>query len=682
MVHSSVDMAGLATLGVSSPNAYALGNNGLLSIQTNQQIEAESIAREALKAQQQFRDDLGSFIMTSFGEAEKFRGLEITERLVQCQRRYRGEYAPEKLTLIRQYGGSDTYFNITGTKIEAALAWIKDTFYPSDADKFWTIEPTPLPDLPEDIKAKIVEQVVFAFQQGQLPPDRQAVTMAAMDLYDQTLKEADEEAKRRVARMERKMEDQLVEGGFHAAMDEFLLDMCVFPLAILKGPVIQRKKRMRWTRGAIEVVYEDVPTWTRVAPQDFYPCPNSRAVEDGYVCELVSMDVRSLQDMKGVDGWNADAIDRVLRLGMDSGYGITSGGSMSLQGESDRARLEDRNLLYGGGQAPTQTKCVEFWGCVPGALLKKWNPAMAVDEGIYHEVMALVHFDTKEVLKAILNPDPLGRRPYSVSRYRIVPGSLWGLSISEKMADCQDNLNASMRSLINNLALASGFQTGCDIDVLAAGCDPTKVFPGKVWQYHGQNLGSNSRQPITFFQPDANSNELLKVAEYFESKADDRTLIPRYAHGNEDVGGAGQTFGGLQALMASASKGIKDVIGHIDSAVRDCLDRLYSWDLVYLPDAMLKGDARIVPRGTLAAMIKEQVQMRRQEFLNTTLNPVDQMIIGVKGRAALLREVAKRLDLPEGDIIPDDAELEMRVQQQQMMAAQQPEQKEADDQAG
>ena len=85
----------------------------------------------------------------------------------------------------------------------------------------------------------------------------------------------------------------------------------------------------------------------------------------------------------------------------------------------------------------------------------------------------------------------------------------------------------------------------------------------------------------------------------------------------------------------------------------------------------MKGDAQVVPRGVLASLVREQVQQRRQEFLAATNNPVDLQIMGIEGRANVLREVAKGLDMKD-DIVPSDEELRQRaeaamMQQQQVV---------------
>jgi hypothetical protein len=49
---------------------------------------------------------------------------------------------------------------------------------------------------------------------------------------------------------------------------------------------------------------------------------------------------------------------------------------------------------------------------------------------------------------------------------------------------------------------------------------------------------------------------------------------------------------------------------------------------------------------------KEAVQARRNEFLGLTANPIDTQIMGPQGRAALLREAAKGLDIDPAQIVP------------------------------
>jgi hypothetical protein len=106
-------------------------------------------------------------------------------------------------------------------------------------------------------------------------------------------------------------------------------------------------------------------------------------------------------------------------------------------------------------------------------------------------------------------------------------------------------------------------------------------------------------------------------------------------------------------LMGSAGKGIRQVVMHIDSdVIKPIVERQYVYNMRYDDDENIKGDLQIMPRGAINLANRETMNVRRIEFLNATANQADMEIMGPEGRAALLREVAKSLQMPTEDIIP------------------------------
>jgi hypothetical protein len=121
-------------------------------------------------------------------------------------------------------------------------------------------------------------------------------------------------------------------------------------------------------------------------------------------------------------------------------------------------------------------------------------------------------------------------------------------------------------------------------------------------------------------------------------------------------------------LMGSAGKGIRQVVMHIDNdIIMPVVERQFVYNMRYDPDESIKGDAQVLPRGAVNLAVKETVNMRRVEFLNATANEMDMGIIGPEGRAAILREIAKGLQMPVDDIVPSREKLAYsgRVQAQQ-----------------
>ncbi|MDX8383986.1 MAG: hypothetical protein R8M45_07890, partial [Ghiorsea sp.] len=111
------------------------------------------------------------------------------------------------------------------------------------------------------------------------------------------------------------------------------------------------------------------------------------------------------------------------------------------------------------------------------------------------------------------------------------------------------------------------------------------------------------------------------------------------------------------------SKGIKAAIAHIDRGIIKYLITMqYNENMLNHEDESIKGDAVVISKGSTALMMKEIQQMRRNDLLQTTINPVDMQIIGLEGRTKLLRETFKANDLDE--IVPSDEDMQARLEQQ------------------
>jgi hypothetical protein len=95
--------------------------------------------------------------------------------------------------------------------------------------------------------------------------------------------------------------------------------------------------------------------------------------------------------------------------------------------------------------------------------------------------------------------------------------------------------------------------------------------------------------------------------------------------------------------------------------------------MTFNPDPWIKGDFSIKTKGVLGLIHKETLLMRRNEFLQMTANPFDLQIMGLMGRAYVLRENARGLQLDTDKIVPPEEQLQKAraVAAQQQAAAQQ-----------
>lgn len=649
----------------------------LVPVKSASQLEAEAKSASDEQNNQVLIQGLAAHCRKRW-EVVRISQRVIQDRMLDNMRRRRLEYTPEKLQEIKKTGGSEIYMGIASTKCRAATSWLRDTLLGTGEDKPWSLESTPIPEIDpvilEQMKQAMTEQIYAQMQMGGMMPDPNALREMASDMKDSVMRKQKEEAESRMARMEEKMEDQLLEGDFVAQLSQFLDDLATFPFAILKGPVVRRRKTLTWQNGELVPTEELRPEWERVDPFYIYWAPWANNIQDGYVIERHRMTREDLEALIGVEGYSEASIRTVLNeydmgslhewLWIDTAKAAAEGKYPSAVTESHKDLIE----------------ALQVWDSIPGKMLLEWGMDEADIEDPSLTYPCEVWLIGGTVIKATLNYDPLGRKPYYVTSYEKTPGGVAGNGVVDLVADVEDMCNASARALANNMGIASGPMVGINISRLPAGEDITQMYPWKIHQFVSSDYGDTSA-PISFFQPNSNAQELMAVYERFANIADEVSGIPKYMTG-EHVPGAGRTSSGLSMLISNAGKSIKQVISNIDKdVIVPVIERLFQYNQRYKPDPDLIGDVKCVAKGAMSLVIKEAESVRRNEFLQIVLNsPVASQIVGMQGAAELLREQAKSLSGNVDRIVPDRKyigaleQAQMQIQQLMQMLQQMPEQ--------
>ncbi len=592
----------------------------------------------------------------------KHAKLQITERLLKCERQRRGEYDPDKMAQIRETGGSDIFMMLTDIKCRAAKSWITDVMFASGQRPF-DLEPAREPEMPPELRLSIVDFVrseaeEFLATGAAIHPD--AFRNRMEEVEDRIRMRLREEAKEIAGRMTNVIADQMDQGGFKKAAEEFVDDFVTFPTAVMKGPSVRKKKRLTWGPAFQPMILADFSRDVeRVSPYDIFPSPSSSGPNDGYLIQRHRLTAKDLEALKGVPGYKTEEIDQVLLRYGKSGFRYHEYGDT----QQDDLKGKPLSALHGD----MNIEALEFWGPVMGDLLRNWG-MKDVDATAVYEINGWQI--GSHTIKVAINPDPLGRRPYEIACWSEIPGAFWGQALPETMADIQAMCNAAARSLANNMGVASGPQVEVVIDRLPDGENVTSIYPWKIWQTTSDRTGGG--QPgVRFFQPDMKAAELMGVYATFAKQADEITGIPNYIYGSGQASGAGRTASGLSMLMFNAAKGIKLAISRIDHVVTMVVDRFYIHNMLFNPDPYIKGDMRVIAKGTSGLIAKEAIQARRNEFLAATANPVDLQIVGLEGRAYLLRELASGLNMNTDKLVPSPEELKFRAQKAEVQQMQQ-----------
>ena len=189
-------------------------------------------------------------------QRNKLAKVLIDQKMLECLRARRGQFSAAQVAQMQASNGgmNMVWVDLTETKCRAASAWIREIVLPV-GEQPWGVDPTPLPDLPKELKNGVINKALTqaqavmtqAQQAGGGVMSKDEFRSLASELGDKLRDEAEKAyakvAEKRAERMERVIADRLVQGNYQEAMDGFVEDFVTYPAAILKGPIYQRHKR-------------------------------------------------------------------------------------------------------------------------------------------------------------------------------------------------------------------------------------------------------------------------------------------------------------------------------------------------------------------------------------------------------------------------------------------------------
>lgn len=652
---------------------------------------------------------LGPRLLDEFNQAERDRKA-TEERWLADLRQYKGVYDPEVLKLIGARR-SKSFVRKTRVKVKTVDSRVADLLFPVGAEKNWTIEPTPKPSVSPEHQAMVVQklqdlqaaQVQAALQQQMMAmaqeaeaavqqgADPQQVQQQMQQAQAQLMQQAqaqgqgpaipravvDEAVQQFAAQASKKMakviEDQLVEARYKEVCLQAIHSCHLFGTGIVKGPLVERRVRTRFVMEqgkwaakseAYVVPFLDfVPLWR------FYPDMGVSRLEDcRYVWErhlMVGADLAALAERKSFRG---QVIKDYLKA-------HPRGEVRTNYVDNELKSLGDRQANQ--GKAEGLYEVLERWGWLSGQDLRQVGVDVPEDrchESFFSNVWTL---PDGQVIKAVLQPINGVTWPYHMYSFDKDETSLFAEGLSSIMRDDQTMINASVRMMLDNMALSAGSMFEVNPRLLTNMEKLDEVFPFKVWLRNGEQPGAPAVRPVDF---SSHLGDLSTMTQMFENNADEVTAIPRYMTGENVAQGAAGTAAGMSMLMGAANIVIKDLIAAWDEGVtRPFLTALYRWNMQFNPDPEIKGDFDVKARGAASLVAKEVRSRQVNEFSMSVANELDAPYIK---RDKLLRQRAEASEL--ADVVKTDDEvaqeqrgpaamqqqLAQQMQQAQLMLAQ------------
>lgn len=600
---------------------------------------------------------LAGFVHSKYVQARDSR-REHEERMLEAHLNFRG--LPHERTQFTSTEESQVFIKVTKTKVLAAYGMIHEIMFPNHGNTFpIMVKPTPLPEGVDDsvhIDPKAPPPPQGSGERFELGP--LAETLAP--LQGQLRKGPGvtpgsltfEPARQAAEFMDRKMQDQFLEGGAHEALKKAIFDSVLYGTGIVKGPFAVEKEYPYWdTTNPKEPVYKPkiskIPSWEHISIWDFFADDEAEGEDDMAWCVVRRrMNKSQLRGLKKRPSFRKNAIDKALSSGP------------SYEEDWWDHDIDDDSVRT----STNRYEVLEFWGTIDvedfqEEIDEEFDLPDAYKDA--EELNVSLWVCNGQVLKFTLNAYRPQKIPFHTFRYEYNPGNFYGIGLAENMSDTQLLMNGFMRMAIDNAARSGHAVFEVDEDALVPGQDLSEIHSGMVIRRQSGAMG----QAMFMHKFNDVSQSNMLMYDKARQLADESTGFPSFAHGQTGINGVGRTASGISMFMGAASTQLKTVIKSYDNTLERLGASLFTYNMTFDFDPKALGDVTVSARGTDALINNEIRGQRIAMLIQQAANPI--MAPFVKW-PYVLREAAKAMDLDPDKFLnsPEEAMKQAMMLQQ------------------
>lgn len=599
------------------------------------------------KSKRRTVEELGSYVRDKYQDAFDAK-RDAYDTMLDCLRQVRGE----PLSCDEDEDGVDIVMNITSPIVRGVVGLVRDVLANS-IDTPFVIKATPRSDLNEASEAKLMDDLMMRLPQliMETGGDEDAVMMEVQAMQRTAQLLQDKQAKMAADAMNTVISDRMIDAQWVRHFGDFIYNFTVFPTAVLKAPSVQLRKWKQWEGDRMTVEEEFIRGVENISPFDFYPAPYSPDVKRAeYVIERRRLTRSDLFGLKGAPGFDDEGIDLVFRENLE--------GFVEPYENSDESRPDADEPSSLTDEPEDFYDTLGFYGRIPGRHLKEFGIEVQDERSSYEAEVWTIN---DIVIKATLNPDPLGERPFYTASFEPIPGAFWGECPVTRLRDAQRMCTASVRALVRNMAYASGPIGEVDTDRINDDEDPRLVQPGMLRLVKSDRSGQNM-SAYRFHTVPSLSAELTALFEKFLQYGYELIGIPRVAFGSpEGLGTIGRTSGGVAMVLNQASKSIKFALRVLEeSIIEPVVQSFIDHELMYNDDPSIKGDIRVYARG-VSGIVEKEAQQNKLEWALQSIAPMmgiidpetGRPIIPVTAPLRILYQIFKDNGLSTEGIFPD-----------------------------
>ena len=594
------------------------------------------------------RDKLATVVARRFNDAvrwqsqERVGGVPLRMVLRQCYDQYHGILSPTEQKIIDDIG-VDAHVNLSAMKAGVVQSYLAESLIQA-GQLPWTIQPTPVPDLSDSGELMVAQSVQQSVEQGFRGDLRSLVYSLKSEAARKELEHAQDIADN----MMKLITDQCAEGGWNRAMFGFINNFCVYPYAVLAGPIPTRRVRMQWSGETLRPKYETFYEFKSISPWDFWWSPDSPDTQRGTGIFIRQRWTRQqLLDAAKMTSYIGENIIKVLDDSNRNGFRYHWISNNPEQTDSQVLSWRDND---------TTIDVLIHWGYFSGRELTKYGIPGLEDDEFYN---AMVTMCGRHIIQVLVEKNPtLNKRPVFTASFYTTQDRIPGESIPQRLRDVERCYETCLRYLISNAYYGSAPITEADyarVSKYMSDEDIGRIIPGSMY-FSDPELG-NATPAFKYYSLPNNMAAFQNALVYFMDLADRVTNIPAALHGTAQGSGANRTFRGAAMLQSNAVKAIQSAVFNIDEFVYKPLgELLYNYNMVYSKDQTVKGDCKIMARGVTALLQKETDRQNSYEILQMVASAGQQLAAlpnGAKIVQWALKNVFQNMGVPK-ELLKDE----------------------------
>lgn len=602
------------------------------------------------------KDELARVVTDRYRRAREYRdsniihqGKSFTALLERADHQFRREYTCEDAAAMEESFGftPSRYLGVTQQKVLATVAWHNDLVV-NNLDSMFTATPSPDPDIDPATRERIRNGVRDALlarmtEAGIADPNLlldargRPATRVQDFLQEQTLALRDVETARIVAaarssaqKVQTKMRDMMVEGGFRQAYQHYTFDRALFGAGVMKFPDFQRRPVMEHTaNGGVKMAWRTMPWFRHVRIQDFYPiCDAPDTLTNTGNTEYARVTKAELVNMAKTEEYFADQIEDVLE---DYEY-------------VDRNWFgEPRDAGYWEPDGTIPVLIHE--GFFSGDELAEYG-VPGIDRMEY--VSARVEVCGWRTIRCSLQRMPHANgRTFFMSPFSKIGSNLQDcLGLAAMLWDTEQRVNRLMHLYEHNADWASRPPVLTNPSAFSNPNDANSIVPGG--QYHVEDrFGATGSMPEplrAMRTVSAQYHLLMSQVGLLLRQADEDCGIPAFAYGAQDFGRS--SLGEYSQRMSNALRTIKQAALNEDIYfIEPGFRGLFHYTLDEFPELREGQDVGIMVRG-MTGLLREDATARAMDSVAPVVLGDQSGIVPQEVKEYALRQLLEQAGYP------------------------------------